>query len=160
MVWQHLLSLRPCRTPAHSAYPCPHQSVIQPGSGLPSPSLRRRNPLFDGSKTRSIVGTDGSETRDKVGAAFIHLHPFGSIIGSHLPPLTWFMSVLDAELCVASHAPQYAANRSAKHSKMRLLGRRDGGVGGPGWEVLGGFLLFSFASFSGGTGEGDKGALL
>ena len=48
-----------------------------------------------------------------VGAAFIHLHASGSIIGPHLLPLPEYMSIFDAELYAASCALQYAANLSS-----------------------------------------------
>ena len=47
-----------------------------------------------------------------MGAAFIHLHPPSSIIGSHLLPLPRHMSVFNVELYAASCALQYAASLS------------------------------------------------
>ena len=51
-----------------------------------------------------------------MGAAFVHLHASGSIIGSHLLPLPEYISILDAELHAASCALQYAARLSANLS--------------------------------------------
>ena len=45
-----------------------------------------------------------------MGAAFVHLHTSGSIIGSHLLPLPEYMSVFDAERYAASCALRYDAN--------------------------------------------------
>ena len=63
-----------------------------------------------------LLFSDGSKSRGRVGAAFVHLHPTtGSIIGSHLLPLPSYMSVFDAELYAASCALQYAANCVPRH---------------------------------------------
>ena len=51
-----------------------------------------------------LLFSDGTKSEGKVGAAIVHLHPPGAIIGSHLLPLPSYISVFDAELYAASCA--------------------------------------------------------
>ena len=83
----------------------PTKETFNPGRVFPLPGADSETRLFDGSKSRG-----------RVGAAFVHLHASGSIIGSHLLPLPEYMSVFGAELCAANCALQYAANLSANLS--------------------------------------------
>ena len=69
-----------------------------------------------------LLFSDGSKSRGKVEAAFVHLHPTGSIIASHLLPQPSYMSVFDAELYAASCALQYAAG--LPHSTSASTARR------------------------------------
>ena len=107
---------------------CPHLSM-RDHAGLPRPlslpllpTKANFNPdqVFPVPPSRSdhdsLLFSDGSKSRGRVGAAFVHLHPAtGSTIGFHLLPLPSYMSVFDAELYAASCALQYAANCMPRH---------------------------------------------
>ena len=106
-----------------------HTFPIRDHVGLPRllslPSLSTKasfnpDPVFpvppSGSDHDFLLFSDGSKSRGRVGAAFVHIHPAtGSIIGSHLLPLPSYMSIFDAELYAASCALQYAANCMPRH---------------------------------------------
>ena len=77
-------------------------------------------PPSPSSGTEVLLFSDGPKASSKVGAAFIHFHPSGSIIKSHLLRLPWYMSVFDVELYAASCAVQYAATLNS-HSKAVSL---------------------------------------
>ena len=60
--------------------------------------------------------SDGSKSRGRVGAAFVHLRPAtGSIIGSHLLTLPSYMSIFDAEVYAASCALLYSGSCMPRH---------------------------------------------
>ena len=114
MVCPHLPSARPHWIPS-LAWPtvAPTQSQLQFKPGL----------FHSPSDDDVLLFSDGSKSRGRVGAAFVHLHPAtGSIIGPHLIPLPSYMSVFDAELYAASCALQYAAG--LPHSTSASTARR------------------------------------
>ena len=108
-VRDHIGLLRPLSLPS-----LPTKEQFDPNQVFPLP------PPSPSSGTEVLLFSDGSKAGSKVGAAFVHLHPSGSIIKSHLLPLPWYMSVFDAELYAASCALQYAATLNS-HSKVVSL---------------------------------------
>ena len=98
-VRDHIGLPRPLRLPS-----LPTKKQFDPNQFFPLP------PPSPSSGTEVLLYSNGLKAGSKGGAAFVHLHPSGSIIKSHLLPLPWYMSVFDAELYAASCALQYAAS--------------------------------------------------
>ena len=84
----------------------PFLYATSPGQVFPLPPA-------DSPDSEIRLFSDGSKSKGKVGATFVHFHASGSIIGSHLLPLPEYISVFEAELYAASCVPQYAANLSS-----------------------------------------------
>ena len=68
-----------------------HTFPMRDHVGLPRPLSLPSLPTNGGfsSDQGETLLFDGSNPGRKVGAAFVHLHPSGSIIRSHLLPLPW-----------------------------------------------------------------------
>ena len=125
--------------PARDYIGLPRQLTFSllPTKGVFNPSQVFPLPPADG--TEILPFSDGTKFRGRVGAAFVHLHASGSIIGSHILPLPGYISVFDVVLYASSCALQYAANLSPSSKIVSLSIDRQAAfttISRPGYSYL------------------------